>query len=858
MDVGKEVRSYESGVSEFYRSKKCPTSALISRQHTGKSYVGNFYDCLKAVCTALGEGKGKDEIVEIVNRYCTYKKGESFNENELPVKAGAMSARDKAVFARFLDWHFSRDAQVVEANHVAHAEGFNILVNLILAVKEGDGTQYEAMVIRMDNKDGITPKGRSVKTRLGSRLEGIIPKVALEEKYNGIRVAFVSLISKDDKKGLMETFSITKNAASQYHVWDGEELVENGEIKRDAVEEIMAEIKSMDLTAERKCAYCSKARLCALSRAKNDVLPPPKAFPNILTCSSEQSKVVKHRGSDIVVIAPPGSGKTASLVARVKSLVKEGVKPHELHLLAFTNKAVEELRLRLEGVCQPEQISTLHSYAIRILTESRDRVDNGGGLRLLSDETFTLMIFNTLSGFVKLDGIDYTKPTWGRHGLISLVEHMFREFTEEGTEAFFEANPEVDRKFADFAISIQCLLDEGGYLSFDEVIPKAVEILRENPNIARTYRRRYVMVDEYQDISADQEEFIRLLSDGGELCCVGDEDQAIYGWRGGTNKYMLSFEEIHKGAKRVVLTQNYRSVPDVVRESSRLISGNAKRTNKRIEAQRPSIGGVQFIERGGMSLEEVIERLRYRGVSYGDIAILGRNNEVLHGIHNTASFPTRIEKSALTETVAFNLLYECLRSILLPEGSESDLAYVLDRALPELKGNSNKLMEALKGGSPVDAVKAFLDYVKKRAHIAPERALAGEDKLIEMADASDDSLMELYKAMRVMVLLDSNSERTKVDRGITDEVRLLTAHEAKGKEFRAVIVYRLSDFDPKEVLTGDGDEEDIDDEEGAECRRVLYVAMTRAEDFLILMDNGNYSSVLLSEQSKSLINGMVI
>ncbi len=282
-----------------------------------------------------------------------------------------------------------------------------------------------------------------------------------------------------------------------------------------------------------------------------------------------------------MIVAGAGSGKTRVLTHRIAWLIAEqGISPFEILAITFTNKAADEMRHRVGGLVGPVArrmwVSTFHSACVRILR--RD------GARLGYRSNFTIYDQADavrLTGYVIRDlGLDAKKfPARSIHGLISSAKNDLVDFDSYATRA----RTVQERRVAEVYKEYQQRLLAANAMDFDDLLLVAVSLLQACPDVLAYYcnRFRHVLVDEYQDTNAAQNQLVLLLAGSHHnVTVVGDGDQSVYGWRGATVANFLEFEDSFPETTVVVLEQNYRSTQTILDAANAVIANNAMRKPK--------------------------------------------------------------------------------------------------------------------------------------------------------------------------------------------------------------------------------------------------------------------------------------
>ena len=349
--------------------------------------------------------------------------------------------------------------------------------------------------------------------------------------------------------------------------------------------------------------------------------------------SESQQRVVDHRGSHLQVIACAGSGKTESVSRRVAALISEGVDPASIVAFTFTEKAAAELKARIVtrvrdrlgeeflGRVGPMFVGTIHSYAFRILQDyvpqygNYDVLDEHRHAGLLSREYWAL-------GLKEL----------GTRGQWKSIQLFIRNADVVGNE-LVDRDEIAGTPFGGCYAAYEQMLDRYHLLTFQQLISKAVEAL-EDPEI---YRRvhdplRYVLVDEYQDVNPAQERLISLLATAPvELCVVGDDDQAIYEWRGSDVGNILTFRDRYPQRERIDLATNRRSRPGIIGAANAVITQLDERLAKSMKSER-DLAGPEVVSWAAPTeaaeaaeIANTVARLVESGNHFSDIGILYRS-----------------------------------------------------------------------------------------------------------------------------------------------------------------------------------------------------------------------------------------
>ncbi|MCC1492519.1 ATP-dependent helicase [Cognatishimia sp. F0-27] len=295
-----------------------------------------------------------------------------------------------------------------------------------------------------------------------------------------------------------------------------------------------------------------------------------------------QREAVEIADGPVLMLAGAGTGKTKALTTRIVHLLQTGrARPNEILAVTFTNKAAREMKVRVSGMLGQSVegmpwLGTFHSICVKLLRRHAELVDLKSNFTILdSDDQLRL-----LKQLVQAAGIDDKR--WPARQLASIIDGWKnRAITPESIPAadagaYNHAGP---RLYAEY----QARLRELNAVDFGDLLLHMVQIFQTHDDVLQQYQRwfRYILVDEYQDTNVAQYLWLRLLASGHKnICCVGDDDQSIYGWRGAEVGNILRFEKDFPGAHVVRLEQNYRSTEHILAAASGVIAGNSDRLGK--------------------------------------------------------------------------------------------------------------------------------------------------------------------------------------------------------------------------------------------------------------------------------------
>lgn len=604
--------------------------------------------------------------------------------------------------------------------------------------------------------------------------------------------------------------------------------------------------------------------------------------------NAPQKEAALTLDKDVRIIAGAGSGKTRVLMARIASLVDNGILPWRILAITFTNKAAREMKERLQTLLQDAardvRISTIHSLCVRILREDASAIGYPKNFTILDGDDQKSML-RTI--YKELDMDRTTFPPSAVLGKISGWKTA--GYSPE------EAQDQTDGPEAKAYELYERQLEDMKAMDFDDLLLKTRHLLGTNQEVRDKWQNRldYIHVDEFQDVDPVQYDIIRLLKrPDAFLCVVGDPDQTIYTWRGAAVDIILNFARDFPNTRTVILNENYRSSQTILDAANALIAHNHGRIEKDLFSSIESDRKIETFQAQDESQEPLqvardITRARKEGLEYRDIAVLYRSNYLSRGIERVLGklrIPYRIyggirfyERQEIKDMLSYlklitepdpedpaqkSLDLAVMRVINVPRRGIG--ARTVEKLQKEASDRGLNLLEVLRDPQTVSgaAAKKFAPFVELVDEMKSLRASVPLDELM-MRMAFDSGYMAMLKDTReedreenieelqadIRQALKENPDLTLEeylqdlslftdrDEEAGNAVSLMTVHAAKGLEFEQVHIVGLNEgvfpsLRAMEEAGRDGLEEE---------RRLMYVAMTRAKKALYLSWNSGYS-----------------
>ncbi len=594
-----------------------------------------------------------------------------------------------------------------------------------------------------------------------------------------------------------------------------------------------------------------------------------------------QRAAVEALDGPVLMLAGAGTGKTKALTARIVHLLAMGrARPNEILAVTFTNKASREMKLRIgrllgdaaEGLAW---MGTFHALSVKILRRHAELVGLKSNFTIL-DTDDQLRLLKQLIAAANID-----EKRWPARMLASMIDSWKnRALTPEKVPSS-EAGG-YNNRGTELYEAYQARLKTLNATDFGDLLLHCVVIFQTHPDVLAQYQRwfRYILVDEYQDTNVAQYLWLRLLAqEHKNICCVGDDDQSIYGWRGAEVGNILRFDKDFPGAVVVRLEQNYRSTPHILAAASGVISANAGRLGKTLWTEETRGEKVRLIghwdgEEEARWIGEEVEALQRgaRGLaplSLEGMAILVRASHQMRAFEDrflTIGLPYRViggprfyERAEIRDAMAYfrlavspddDLAFE--RVINTPKRGLGDKAQAdIQRkaraaGVSLLDGAREVLAKGAIGGRGAAQLRAFVEGVDRwhqvtlrdHNHIELAEAVLEESGYTGMWQADTtpeapgrlENLKELVTALEqfenlqgflehVSLIMDNETEEAQ------EKVSIMTLHAAKGLEFPAVFLPGWEDgLFPSQRSMDESGKKGLEEE-----RRLAYVGITRAE-----------------------------
>ena len=551
----------------------------------------------------------------------------------------------------------------------------------------------------------------------------------------------------------------------------------------------------------------------------------PILLPNL--SSRQQEAVESPINGPLLIIAGAGSGKTATLTARLRFLIQNGVSPSKIVAITFTNKAAGEIRRRLSDllISSPPFIGTFHAFGVRILKSEAHRLGRLPSFSIYDRDDSK----RTLIRLLKEKGISDKRAT--APILLSRLSRLKNNLLN--ADHLSHSKEAVDRVLFNIFPLYENLLASNNAFDFDDLLVKPVELLSSDSALRASYQHRFshLLVDEYQDVNTAQFELVKLLSGRDcNLTVVGDDNQAIYAFRGADFRNFLNFDRHFPATRVVVLDQNYRSTGHIISAASAVIAQNKVQRPKKLWTANDAGLPVRVKEHENEVAEADWIAGRVSAAPSVETGILYRTNAqsrpleqsfiesgLPYSIFGGLKFYERLEVRDLVAALRFTLNP---RDSLSRERLEKNL----------YRPASRRLLSALPAAAslPPGELLNFILKTSDYASMLTRRFANAAERLENVAELSAfvSGFSDLASALEKISLFENSDHRPNAADSLP--LNLMTIHLAKGLEFDRVFIVGASEgLLPHERSFKTSAE--LEEE-----RRLMYVAMTRARHELLI------------------------
>jgi len=582
--------------------------------------------------------------------------------------------------------------------------------------------------------------------------------------------------------------------------------------------------------------------------------------------NERQKEAVIHKDGPLLIFAGAGSGKTRVLTMRIANLINEyQVSPYNILAITFTNKAAKEMKDRLEvligEVSKKVHTSTFHSFGLKVLRENYEELGYLANFNIMDSED-SLTIIKRILKDLNLDPKIYSpyamrsKISSNKNELI--MPNEFKKFI----------HTDFDQIVATVYEKYQDTLYKNNSVDFDDLLILPIKLFKGNEEILQKYQEhyQYILIDEYQDTNEAQYILTKLLASRYQnICVVGDNDQAIYGFRNANYKNILNFEKDFPNCKVILLEENYRSTKNILNAANSVIKNNSMRKEKNLWSNNEDGDKLTYyrayneIDEGQYIVRE-IKKLLVKDVNYQDIVVLYRTNAQSQSLEKTfitENIPYKVVGSMqfygrkeIKDLMAYlKLIYNSNDSVSLLRIINTPKRGIglktIENLISKADNENISIYDAISSGKELDfknlieelkvmsenltlteLVDAILDKTGMKQELKNEKTLEADIRLENLEEFKSITkefenrvgIISLEEFLLETALLsDANEYKNDPNR-----VNLMTVHAVKGLEFDYVFIVGLEEGLFPHINSI------MDKQELEEERRLCYVAITRA------------------------------
>ena len=593
--------------------------------------------------------------------------------------------------------------------------------------------------------------------------------------------------------------------------------------------------------------------------------------------NKSQKEAVLHVSGPLLIVAGAGSGKTRVLTSRIAHILKENKAfPNQILSVTFTNKAAREMQNRVSKILGNKEmglqwLGTFHSICAKILRRHAKAAGLNQNFTII-DQDDQIRLIKSICNAENID-IKKISPNF----VISLI-NKWKNFGWHPDEVILKKGDNLEKNLLKIYKIYQTKLTNLNACDFGDLILHCVSIFEKNVDINEMYSKnfKYILVDEYQDTNFIQSKWLKLLTKTHDnICCVGDDDQSIYSWRGAEIKNFLEFDKVYKNTKIIRLEENYRSTQTILNVASMLISKNENRLGKTLNSNQSQgeLVKLNCYKNGkdeAIGVSKILENQVYKKHSLNNVAILVR------AIYQTREFEERFLKIGLPYRIIGGVKFyeraeikDCIAYLRIVYQSKDDLAFERIINVPKrsigstsfkiisehAKKNILSLENASKNLIQLNKIKPkikngllnFLNLLEKWRNDYFNKKIDHVKLLQIILDESGYSLLlknkkdlenenrlenikELLNAMKEFDNLESFLEHVSLATSIDNDwdgekVNLMTMHASKGLEFDTVFLPGWEEgLFPHQKSIDEKGQQGLEEE-----RRLAYVGITRAK-----------------------------
>src|SRR6056300_37953 len=552
-----------------------------------------------------------------------------------------------------------------------------------------------------------------------------------------------------------------------------------------------------------------------------------------------QTEAVTYLEGPLLIVAGAGSGKTKVLTSRIAHIIKKKkAYPNQILAVTFTNKAAKEMQLRVSSILGASAtglswLGTFHSICAKLLRKHASAVNLNSNFTIIDADDQIRLVKN----ICKAENIDI-KQLAPRY-ILAIIDR-WKNKGQYPSEVIVNNKDIYEKTILPVYKIYQQKLSDLNACDFGDLILHVVKILEKNADIKEIYSRnfKYILVDEYQDTNYIQSRWLNLLAEKNKnLCCVGDDDQSIYSWRGAEIKNFLEFDQIYENTKVIRLEQNYRSTQNILSVASHLISNNQNRVGKTLKTtmEEGDLINLNCYKNGkdeAVGVSDEIEKIKKKFYERAEIKDCVAYLRIIHQHRDDLAFERIVNNPK--RSIGDNTIKQ-IHEFAKKESTNLEFAsrkmIELNLIKPKTKMGLSIFLNSLskwrndleiKKINHVKLLQIILDESGYSAMLKNKKDVENENRL--------ENIKELLSAMKEFDNLESFLEHVSLATAIDQDwegqkVNMMTMHAAKGLEFDVVFLPGWEEgLFPHQKSIEEKGQNGLEEE-----RRLAYVGITRAK-----------------------------
>ena len=576
----------------------------------------------------------------------------------------------------------------------------------------------------------------------------------------------------------------------------------------------------------------------------------------LMGLNDAQKEAVETLEGPVLILAGAGSGKTKTLTHRIANLIANGVNPYEILALTFTNKAAREMRERLAKLLDMENtfsfmpwMGTFHAICVKILRIESDNVGLSKNFVIYDTDDRLALIKKAMK---ELHVNDKTVKPKACEAAISKAKNEGEDPDEMLAKAFYPNQKQIAEVYERY----EDMRQKADAVDFDDLLVYVAKLFRQRKDVREKWQRkfRHILIDEYQDTNHVQYEIVKLLvNEQRNICCVGDDWQSIYSWRGADFTNILNFERDFPGAKVIKLEQNYRSTQNILDAAQKVITKNTQRSDKVLFTEEGQGAPVEI--HGARDERDeatwVAMQIKKEGRPLSDFAVLYRTNAQSQAFEKAfmeMRLPYKLvggvrfyDRKEIKDIVAYlHLIVNPLDVVSLDRVINVPTRGIGAVSLQRIMAGETQLLtpkvlhayekfltilsdlrkKAANGTNPADIIEELLQRIDYRGYLNDGDRLKADERnenvTTLIGEAGAYGTLDEFLADAALM---SSADETAGDNAVT----LMTLHAAKGLEFPVVFLVGMEEGLLPHTRSMDESTKDVEEE-----RRLAYVGMTRA------------------------------